>query len=182
MTVKTSAIASPESPPRLKAVRVKHWGQWVTATVVIVCVAGLVYSVAGNENIHYPSVAEFLFSPAVLNGLWMTFALSIIGMAAGTAFGVLIALAKMSNNRLLETIASGYIWLFRGVPLLVQMLVWGNFALLFPALGLGIPFTDIMFFQIPTNSVIVPFVAACSVWLCTRLPTWPKWSAAACLG
>jgi polar amino acid transport system permease protein len=68
---------------------------------------------------------------------------------------------KMSRNTVLGGIATGYVWLFRGVPLLVQMLVWGNFALLFPVLGIGIPFTDIMFLQVKTNSVIVPFAAAC---------------------
>ena len=47
------------------------------------------------------------------------------------------------------------------MPLIVQILVWGNFALLFPRLGIGVPFTDIMFVSIDTNVVLTTFVASC---------------------
>src|SRR5487761_2482585 len=47
-------------------------------------------------------------------------------------------------------LASGfYTWLLRGTPLLVQILIWGNLALLFEYLG---PFL--------TNDVLTPFVAS----------------------
>ena len=42
-----------------------------------------------------------------------------------------------------------YVWLLRGTPLLVQILVWGNFALLFATIG---PFK--------TNDLLTPFVAS----------------------
>jgi polar amino acid transport system permease protein len=42
-----------------------------------------------------------------------------------------------------------YSWLFRGTPLLVQILLWGNLALLFQHIG---PFN--------TNAVLTPFIAS----------------------
>jgi polar amino acid transport system permease protein len=156
------AQRSPQGAPApMKSVGVKPWGQWAAAVVVTVLLANVLVSLAKNKNIHYSTVGEFLFSQPVLEGLYRTFTLSLISMLVGVLLGVLIALMKMSRNRVLEGIASGYVWFFRGVPLLVQMLVWGNFALLFPQLGIGIPFTDIVFLQVKTNSIIVPFVAAC---------------------
>lgn len=145
--------------PKLKIVPRKRYGQWATAIVLLVLSAALVLALAENENIHYPTIAEFFAAEQVLKGLITTFQLTAIGMLAGVVIGVLVALAKMSDNHVLRVLAEGYIWIFRGVPLLVQILIFGNFALLFPKLGIGIPFTDIMFISVDTNVVITTFVA-----------------------
>lgn len=152
---------STQKPLVKDAVPVRHYGQWATAAVILVLAASLVTSLVQNENIDYPTVFEYLTYDAVLQGLLVTFQLSVIGMVGGTVLGVIIALARMSENRVVKFSAQAYIWLFRGTPLLVQMLIWGNFALLFPILGIGVPFTDIMFVEVPTNAVITTFVAAC---------------------
>lgn len=66
---------------------------------------------------------DYLTNPFILNGavttLWLT-AVSIIG---GLILGFILALMKLSKSRLLSTPASAYIWLFRGTPLLVQLIV-----------------------------------------------------------
>jgi polar amino acid transport system permease protein len=151
----------PTSFVPLDAVPVRRYGQWCTAAVAVVLLASLAFALADNENIDYATIAEYFSSAAILKGLLTTFQMSIIGMVAGILIGVLIAVARMSDNAVLRSMAGGYIWLFRGVPLLVQILVWGNFALLFPRLGVGIPFTDTLFFSVDTNTVITTFVAAC---------------------
>lgn len=145
----------------VNAAPVRHYGQWTTAAVAVVLLASLAFALADNENIDYATIAEYFSSEAILKGLLTTFQMSIIGMVAGILIGVLIAVARMSDNAVLRSMAGAYIWLFRGVPLLVQILVWGNFALLFPRLGVGIPFTDTLFFSVDTNIVITTFVAAC---------------------
>lgn len=144
-----------------KPIPVKHWGQWITAIVVALIFLGLVVTLARNEKLDYSIVWRYLTAETVLQGLWMTFAISIVGMVLGTVLGIIIALGRMSNNRVLQSISFFYVWFFRGVPLLVQILIWGNFALLFPTLGIGIPFTDIALFQIDTNAIITVFIAAC---------------------
>lgn len=144
-----------------KPAPVRHYGQWILAAVVAALLVALILSIAENDNLDFSVVSKYLTAEAVLNGLLVTFQLTIVGMAVGTALGVLIALGRMSSNKVLQGISFGYIWFFRGVPLLVQLLIWGNFGLLFSELGLGIPFTNIMFFQVETNSIITGFVAAC---------------------
>jgi len=58
-----------------------------------------------------------------------------------------------------STFAIGYGWLFRGIPVLVQLIFWYNLALLFPRLSIGLPFTP-WGVGVGTNAVITGFSAA----------------------
>jgi polar amino acid transport system permease protein len=144
----------------IKAVPVRHYGQWLTAVVVTVLLGAFVMALAQNENLDYSIVAANLFAGPILRGLVVTFQLTAVAMIGGALIGVLLAVSKLSSNRVLSAIATGYVWFFRGVPLLVLILIFGNFSLLFDTLGIGIPFTDIMFVEVETNAVMTTFVAA----------------------
>lgn len=157
-----SLLTAPRSvvPPRSEYVPVRNPLQWVAAAAGLVILAWIVYLVLINPNLDFGTVLSNITNEMILEGLLRTFQLTLISMLFGTVLGVLIACARISRNRLMNSLADLYIWFFRGVPLLVQILIWGNFALLFPNLGIGIPFTDIMFVEVPTNSVITVFVAS----------------------
>src|SRR3954463_491941 len=63
---------------------------------------------------------ELLF---LLTGLKWTLALWAIGFASGGIAGLAVALARTSGHRALERAAAGYIGLFQGTPLLMQLFV-----------------------------------------------------------
>ena len=63
---------------------------------------------------------QFLF---LLGGLKWTLALSAVGFAVGSVAGLGVALARTSGHRVLERCAAGYIALFQGTPLLMQLFV-----------------------------------------------------------
>jgi len=63
---------------------------------------------------------EFLF---LLKGLQWTVALYVIGLACGAVAGLAIALARTSTSTLLRRVTGGYIMLFQGTPLLMQLFV-----------------------------------------------------------
>ena len=44
-------------------------------------------------------------------------------MAAGLVLGTFLALMRMSKNRFMRDFASAYIWIFRGTPLLIQLVI-----------------------------------------------------------
>jgi len=64
--------------------------------------------------------AEYLF---LLSGLKWTLALSAVGFVGGGIAGLLVALCRSSGRRWLERTAAGYIGLFQGTPLLMQLFV-----------------------------------------------------------
>jgi polar amino acid transport system permease protein len=67
--------------------------------------------------------AHYLFEPSsvFLHGLWLTLSISVISQSIGTALGVAGALGTQSRFRAIRTVVAFYTWLFRGTPLLVQI-------------------------------------------------------------
>ena len=124
----------------IKAVRVRHPGRWVAAVAVAVLAAMLVNNLVTNEAYNWAEQLKYLFSPPVLQGVRNTIWLTAAAMAGGIALGIVLALMRLSANPLLRGAAWIYVWVFRGTPLLTQLLIWGNIGALFPTLGLGIPF------------------------------------------
>lgn len=66
---------------------------------------------------------RYLFNRFLLEGAWTTIWLSVVVMAVGLALGLVAALMHMSRNPLLQSVARFYLWLFRGTPLLVQLII-----------------------------------------------------------
>jgi polar amino acid transport system permease protein len=150
-TAPRSSSGAPASTP--KAVPVRHYGQWVTAVVAVVVLALLVRAVAANQVIQWEVIRSRVFFSAILDGLVTTIWLTVAAMVLGVVGGVLLAVMRLSDNAVLKTIAAGFVWLFRGTPVLVQILVFFNLGLFFPRLGLG----DL---SVATNDLITPFTAA----------------------
>lgn len=135
------------------AVPVRHWGRWVAALVVAAIVALLVRAFV-KADIHYGVTKDYLFDEAVLRGVKNTLLISVLAQLVGVALGVLFAVMRLSKNPVTNGIAWFYIWLFRGTPLLLQIILWYNLAALFPTLSIpGV-------WHANTNDVITPFVAA----------------------
>ena len=145
--------------PPIKAVPVRHPGRWVAVAVIAVLVAMLVHSFLTNPNFQWDVVGQYLFSDPVLRGLRNTLILTVLSMAIGIVGGVLLAVMRLSPNPVLAGAAAVYIWLFRGTPLITQLIFWNFLASLYPRLGLGIPFGP-TFVSVDTNAVISVFAAS----------------------
>lgn len=74
-------------------------------------------------------------------GILYTLLLALIAVTCGTVFGTFVALMKMSKNKVLSTIATAYIELFRNTPLLLQLYI---FYFIFPEFGINLsPFAAV---------------------------------------
>jgi len=73
------------------------------------------------------------YFPIFLEGTSVTIVLALIAVFFGTILGSLLAFAKISNNKILSKIASIYIEVFRGIPLLLQL--WVIYLLTYSTLG-----------------------------------------------
>ncbi len=119
----------------LPVARRLHWGRWLAVAAILV-VLGLIARAFAAGQIEWPYVARFLTVPVIVNGIVNTMVMAVLAMALGIALGVLIAIMRLSPNPVLRTVASGYTWLFRGTPLILQLLLWFNLALVFPTIGI----------------------------------------------
>ena len=66
---------------------------------------------------------RYLVSPFLLGGAITTIWLTLVSAAVGLALGALVAAARMSANGPLRSVAKFYVWLLRGTPLLVQLVI-----------------------------------------------------------
>ncbi len=68
---------------------------------------------------------DFLLDPPAIvwEGLLVTIYVSLLAQAAGVVLGLAIALARRSNQLWLRFLAGAYVWVWRGTPLLVQLLL-----------------------------------------------------------
>ncbi len=64
--------------------------------------------------------------PSLLQGMLLTLKLLVFAVVGGIALGTLLALARLSNNRILAFLASFYVNYFRSIPLLL-VITWFYF-------------------------------------------------------
>jgi polar amino acid transport system permease protein len=60
---------------------------------------------------------------ALLQGAGSTLQLTLLAIIFGIVLGLFLALGRISRNKIINTICWIYIWIFRGTPLLLQILV-----------------------------------------------------------
>lgn len=66
---------------------------------------------------------EYLTNYYLFEGALITLGLTVFAISAGLVLGFFIALMRMSSRRFLSAPAVFYIWIFRGTPLLVQLII-----------------------------------------------------------
>jgi len=74
-------------------------------------------------NWSWPFFFEYLTNGLMLRGAWTTVWLSVISMVLGLGLGVIAAMMKMYGNTIVRYVAEFYIWLFRGTPILIQLVI-----------------------------------------------------------
>jgi polar amino acid transport system permease protein len=131
----------------------------VAVAIIALVFASLVASASANPNYQWSVVGHYLFAAPILTGLSHTVELTVASMAIGIGLGVVLAVMRLSPNPVISTAASVYIWVFRGVPVLVQLLFWYFLSALFPRLSIGIPFGPSVL-SVDTNQVITQLTAA----------------------
>jgi polar amino acid transport system permease protein len=159
----TTAAAQPSAVPMpahrdalalagLPIIKRRYHGRWIAAALILLAFGWIVKAFSEGQ-IAWNVVGQFFTAPAILNGLVNTVIMTACAMALGITLGVIFAIMYMSPNPVLRGSALFYIWFFRGTPLLLQLLIWFNLALVFPKLGIpGL-------FEVRTIDVITPFVA-----------------------
>ena len=81
-------------------------------------------------------LAQYLVSADFLHGAIVTLALSVASVAAGLAVGLILAVGQEAPLSAVRSLAWFYIWLFRGTPVLLQLVFAFN---VLPVFGIVLP-------------------------------------------
>lgn len=143
----------------LAKVRITYWGRYISAIVILVVIVLLIVALAKGQ-IDYGLVPSLILAKVMLQGLGNTVVLAIVAQVGAVILGVVIALMRISRNPVARWVAWFYTWLFRGLPVLLQIVLWYNLALVFPVITIGLPFTDLNLVNESANVLMTAFTAA----------------------
>lgn len=143
----------------LNAVPIRHYGRWVATIFLLLVAMVMVKSLITNPRFRWGIVGDYIISEPILDGLRLTLILTVVAQLIGILTGIILAIMRLSSNRVLARAAWIYIWFFRGTPLLVQLIFWYNISALYPEIAIGIPFGP-TFWQGNANDLITPFAVA----------------------
>ncbi|MGW6659557.1 amino acid ABC transporter permease [Rhodococcus sp. NPDC055024] len=157
MTTPTAPLiqTQPPSPVEYTIAHKRHVWRWTSAVVLLALVALMLQSVFTNPRFGWETVWMYARDVSILNGLLVTLGLTAICMLIGILLGTVIAVMRLSSNPVARTVAFGYVTFFRGIPVLVQLLLWFNLAALYPTISFGIPGL-----HLNSNEIVSPMLAA----------------------
>lgn len=105
-----------------KAGRVLALGGLILVAVFLVaCSSRRAVAYQYNWDIFFDSL--FRPDPRILRGLVLTIVVAIAAQLIGVVLGILGALGRLSKHRVPRYLSNVYVWIFRGTPLLVQLMV-----------------------------------------------------------
>jgi len=147
------------SADALRIVGKRYYGRWLSALLVLLCVAAMAHSMINNPRFEWGVIADNFTEASILQGVLMTLQLTAISVVLGFAFGTVLALMRLSSNPVLVAVSWAYTWFFRGVPMLVQLFLWYNIAALYPTISLALPGIGELW-SAQSNALVSPFSAA----------------------
>ncbi|WP_052867553.1 amino acid ABC transporter permease [Streptomyces niger] len=149
----------PTEAPALKVVPVRHPARWAAIALTAVVLAQFAHGLVTNPGWEWGVFAQFFTTETILRAVGTTLQLTLYGTALGFLLGLVLAFMRLSDSPFLKTVAAGYIWVFRAVPLIVQLLFWFNLAYLYKRIDIGIPFGP-GFFSFDTVNLVGAMSAA----------------------
>ncbi|MEV4556018.1 amino acid ABC transporter permease [Kitasatospora sp. NPDC049285] len=129
-----------DDPAGLRVVPARHPWRWAAGVAALVLIAQFLHGLAVNPGWDWPTFRAFVFSDSILRAVGLTLQLTAYGTVLGFALGAVVAALRLSGSPILRTLAWTYVWAFRSIPLIVQLVFWFNLAYLYKRIGVGIPF------------------------------------------
>lgn len=146
-------------PADLRVVPARHPWRWACALVVLVLCAQFAHGLATNPGWDWGTFGGYFLEESVVEALLVTLELTLAGAFLGFLGGIVLAAMRLSRNPVLPAVSWTYTWVFRSVPLIVQLLFWANLGYLYESLQVGVPFGPGLF-HFETLHLVSSFGAA----------------------
>lgn len=127
------------APEPIKAIPLRHPGRLISAALIAALLLAFIINAATKDTYEWDVYGKYLFDTRILEGVVVTIELTVVAMVGGVLGGVLLSVMRLSENPVLRIVAWGYLWIFRGTPVYVQLVFWGLLITIYPSLDIGIP-------------------------------------------
>ncbi|WP_031104570.1 amino acid ABC transporter permease [Streptomyces sp. NRRL S-146] len=158
-TITEPATRAVEAPAEPKVVPTRHYARWAAGAAVVVLVAQFAHGLVTNPVWEWGVFSDYVLSETIVRAAWVTLQLTAYATVLGFLLGTVLAFMRLSRSPVLSTVAWTYIWVFRSIPMIVQLVFWFNLSALYKELGVGIPFGPV-FWSVDSNTLIGTIGAA----------------------
>lgn len=86
----------------------------------------------------------------LFSGLWVTLEIAVVSIVLSTFFGLLVALMRIGNDRLLNALLIAYLEFCRATPIIVALIV----------VYFGLPFLNVTFSPFASAVIVIVFIHA----------------------
>ncbi len=86
----------------------------------------------------------------LFSGLWVTLEIAVVSIVLSTFFGLLVALMRIGNNKLLNALLIAYLEFCRATPIIVALIV----------VYFGLPFLNVTFSPFASAVIVIVFIHA----------------------
>lgn len=151
------APATAEPSPRI--VHRRDWAAWIFGVLVLCLVLWVLKAAIDSRIVDLKVVGDYIFSPQILTGAINSLMLGTIALLIAIVVGLMTALMRVSGNPILVAFSSTYVYLFRGTPMLIQLIFWFNAV---PTMfrRLHIEVFGWVLVDLPVTQIITPWGAA----------------------
>lgn len=151
--------ASARQAAPVRAIKLRHPWRTVFAIVLLVGLAAFIVDAAGRPAFDWPAVGKYIFDRRITVAAFTTVQLTVLAMIIAVLLGVLVAVARLSPNPVVKSVAWFYLWVFRGTPVYVQLVFWGLLSIIYRSIEIGVPFFDPLF-TFETTAILNTFALA----------------------
>ncbi|MGW2372404.1 amino acid ABC transporter permease [Kitasatospora sp. NPDC001683] len=130
----------PEELDGLRTVPARHPWRWAAGAAALVVLVQFLHGLATNPAWDWATFRLYFTADTILQAIGRTLELTAYGTLLGFALGAVVAAMRLSRSAILQTLAWAYVWVFRSIPLIVQLVFWFNLSYLYKRFGFGIPF------------------------------------------
>jgi polar amino acid transport system permease protein len=145
-----------DSPDYIKAIPLRHPGEWASAAVLVALLVLFLIGAATNDAYDWRTYGQYLFEKRVSQAAMNTGLLTALSMLFAVILGGLLAVMRLSRNRVLKSVSWAFLWFFRGTPVYVQLVFWGLLAVIYKQVDIGIPYYH-QFAHIQTGTFFTAF-------------------------
>ena len=134
-----------DTAPVIKAIPLRHpWRNLIAVVIVVYLIAAIYTAIFAKGDVskafQWNVYVQYIFDQHISAAALVTIELTVLSMILAAILALLLAVMRLSNNPVLKWIAWGYIWIFRGTPIYVQLTLWGLLSTIYKVIPIGLPF------------------------------------------
>src|SRR5699024_6782639 len=122
------------TPERIQAKPLRHPWRWTFAVIILLLAAWFIFGAARNEAYGWDTYFAYLLDTRIAFASLHSLAITLLSLIIGVDVIVILAVLRMSPFLVLLSVSWIFLWVFRCMPIYVQLVFWVLLGVLYQSL------------------------------------------------